>query len=299
MRQMKKLTSALLVMCLAFLIISIPIHAASNAKLIINSEIINPDSPPVVINGSTLVSLNSLKKLNLNLDWNPKNKSVTVTTKVNKDKLVLKVGEKVATFGDKNMPLESPVQLRNNRVMVPLRFISEAFQSDVKWDKEMNTIVIRSKDKMETYSILYKGDDLVAARKIAVSLPIIGENKLSMGKELASHQLFFPEGEVLRFYHVWGNLVSYYEVKNDVSYLVWEGVESQSQPGTYTKEYGKRPSATKDVYFDLARDSNDVTYGRLKSGEQLKGKSDRFGTEFLIGMIQAIPDETRSDKVTN
>ncbi|MET3846955.1 copper amine oxidase N-terminal domain-containing protein [Paenibacillus sp. OAE614] len=296
---MNKLLSSLLVMCFAYLIASIPTQAASsNVKLIINSEVINPDSPPVVINGSTLVSLNSLKELNLTLEWNSKIKIVTVTTKVNKDKLVLKVGDKVAAFGDKEIPLDSPVQLRNNRVMVPLRFISEAFQSEVNWDKDKNTIVIRSKDKMETYNTLYKGDDLVGARKIAVSLPVMGENKLSMGKEMASHQLFFPEGEALRFYHVWGNLVSYYEVKNDVSYLVWEGLESNSQPGTITKEYGKKPSAAKDIYFDLARDSNDVTYGRLKAREQLKGNADRLGTEFLIGMIQPIPNEVRTDKVT-
>lgn len=199
----------------------------------------------------SLVSLNSLKKLNLNLECNSKSKSFTVTTKVNKDTLVLKVGDKVASFGDKKMSLDSPVQLRNNRVMVPLRFISEAFQSEVNWDKDTNTIVIRSKDEMETYNTLYKGDDLVAARKIAVSLPVIGENKLSMGKEMASHQLFFPKGEALRFYNVWGNLVSNYEVKNDASYLVWEGLESNSQPGTITKEYGKRPAAAKDITSTL------------------------------------------------
>ncbi|WP_445324060.1 stalk domain-containing protein [Paenibacillus sp. FSL M7-1455] len=63
---------------------SVPTYAASNVKLIVNSEIITPDSPPVVINGSTLVSLKSLSKLNLSLIWGSKNKSVTVTTKENK-----------------------------------------------------------------------------------------------------------------------------------------------------------------------------------------------------------------------
>ncbi|WP_018759908.1 copper amine oxidase N-terminal domain-containing protein [Paenibacillus terrigena] len=294
---MKKVTSALLVMCLAFLFSSMPIHAESIIKLIINSEIINSDSPPMVINGSTMVSLDSLRKLNLNLDWNSKNKTVTVTTKVNKDKLILKVGEKEATFRDIKIPLESPVQLRKNRVMVPLRFISEAFKSDVRWIKETNTIVIRCSDKIDTYSMLYQGDDLVAARKIAVSLPIIGENKLSSSSEMSSHQLYFPEGEVLHYYHVWGNLLSYYEVNNDVSYLVWEGVESQ--PGNYSKENGKRPAPEKlEVYFDLARDSKDVAYGRVNSGEVLRGKSDDSGANFLSGMIQSIPDETRTDKVS-
>lgn len=296
---MKKMTSVLIAMCIAFLLSSVPIYAAPQVKLIINSEILNPDSPPVVLNDSSLVSLDSLKKLNLRLNWDAKQKSVTVTTKGKKDKLVFKVGEKDAMFGDTKIALETPVQLKNKRVMVPLRLVSEAFQSDIRWDKETNTIVIRSLDKANTYSTLYTGDDLVSARKIAVSLPIIGENKLGNSKELSYLQLYFPEGEVLRFYRVWGNLVSYYEVKNDVSYLVWEGVYSLTQPNTYIKENGTRPEPEKaEVYFEHARDSNDVAYGRSKSGVVLKGEANGSGEDTLPGMILPIPNEKRIDKMT-
>ncbi|MBB3127017.1 hypothetical protein FHS19_001671 [Paenibacillus rhizosphaerae] len=292
----KKMMSAFLAVCLVLIFASVPTHAESNVKLIVNSEIITPDSPPVVINGSTLVSLKSLSKLNLSLVWSSKNKSVTVTTKENKNKLVLKVGEKVSTFGDQKLPLGTPVQLKNNRVMVPLRFISEAFKAYVNWDKETNTIVIRSLDKLDKYSTLYQVDDLAAARKVAVSLPQIGENTFSTSQELSSHQLLFPEGEALRYYYVYGNHISYYEVKNDVSYLVWEGREGD-QPGTYSKENGKRPAPEKsEVHFDLERDSTVVTYGKVNSGEELKGELVKSKDGFLPGMIYTIAGETRTDK---
>lgn len=38
-----------------------------------------------------------------------------------------------------------------------------------------------------------------------------------------------------------------------------------------------------------------MTDGRLKAGDQLKGNADLLGTEFLIGMIQPIPNEIRKD----
>ncbi|WP_342437964.1 copper amine oxidase N-terminal domain-containing protein [Paenibacillus sp. FSL L8-0436] len=296
---MKKMISILLVMCLVFLCSSIPIYAKSPVTLIINSEVVSSDSPPVIINGITMVSLDSLRKLNLNLNWNSINKTVTVTTKVNQDKLVLKAGEKEVTYGGNTIKLESSVQVKNNRIMLPLRFISEAFKAEVKWVKDANEIIIHSWDKINTYSTLYQGDDLLAARKIALSLPLIGENKLSSSKEMSSHQLYFPEGEVLRYYHVWGNLVSYYEIKNDLTYLVWEGVEEVGKSGVYSKEYGKRPEPEKnEVYFDLARDSKDVTYGRVDSKDVLRSMRDD-SSNLLVGMLQSIPDEVRTDKVVN
>lgn len=132
---------------------------------------------------------------------------------------------------------------------------------------------------------------------MALSLPLIGENKLNSSKEMSSHKLVFPEGEVLRYYHVWGNLISYYEIKNDLSYLVWEGVEKlEGKSGVYLKENGKRPEPEKnEIYFDLARDSKDVAYGRMDSKDVLRGMSDD-SSNFLVGMVQSIPDEIRTDK---
>ncbi|MET3211276.1 UNVERIFIED_CONTAM: hypothetical protein ABIC26_004243 [Paenibacillus sp. PvR008] len=52
-----------------------------------------------------------------------------------------------------------------------------------------------------------------------------------MKKESVFYQFVFPEGEALRYYYVVGNLLTYYEIKDDVKHvkhLVWEGVEKDS-----------------------------------------------------------------------
>ncbi|WP_231887518.1 MULTISPECIES: copper amine oxidase N-terminal domain-containing protein [Paenibacillus] len=49
---------------------AIPFSAAPSIQLVINSEVVNSDAPPVSVAGRTMVSLASLKPLKLNLVWN-------------------------------------------------------------------------------------------------------------------------------------------------------------------------------------------------------------------------------------
>nr|WP_269744434.1 stalk domain-containing protein [Paenibacillus sp. Aloe-11] len=44
-----------------------------------------------------------------------------------------------------------PAQLNKNRVVVPLRFISEAFKAEVEWKAGMNSIIIRSADQCKPF----------------------------------------------------------------------------------------------------------------------------------------------------
>ncbi|WP_420743653.1 hypothetical protein [Paenibacillus polymyxa] len=87
----------------------------------------------------------------------------------------------------------------------------------------------------------------MAARKIAVDLPSNDENTLNNTEEGVYYQYIFPEGEALRYYYVVGNLYTYYEIKDDVKHLVWEGVEEDSRKKM--KEKGKRPPEDKTQYY--------------------------------------------------
>ncbi|MFB5269626.1 copper amine oxidase N-terminal domain-containing protein [Paenibacillus enshidis] len=266
--------------------------AASKVQLIIDSQTIKTDSPPETLNGYTMVSLSSLKPLGLNLQWDPKTKTVIAISTKSKEKLTLSVGKKTATMGNQTVTLQSPPVLRNNRVLVPLRFISEAFDSQVFWNKDENSVVIRSSDKIADYKTLYESKDLVQARKIAVDLPTSDTNTLTETGEAVTYAYHFPEGEALRYYFYQGSLVSYYEIKNDVKHLVWEAVLSED--GSYVKENGKRPTKDKaQVYFAKHRIDDGVDYGRLGDSQPLVGEV-KGGP--LSGIIMAIPNEVRKDK---
>ncbi|WP_256715686.1 copper amine oxidase N-terminal domain-containing protein [Paenibacillus peoriae] len=212
-----------------------------------------------------------------------------------KEKLVLTIGQKEASYGEKTLNLDVPAQLNKNRVVVPLRFISEAFKADVDWKAEKNTVIIRSADQVETYKKLYQGTDLVMARKITVNLPLNDENTLHNTEEGIYYQYIFPEGEALRYYSVVGNLLTYYEIKDDVKHLVWEGIEEDS--GKYTKEKGKRSPVDKTQYFFLKeRVDNSVTYGKVGAKKPVT-QALPDSASVLAYIILPISWEVRKDQI--
>ncbi|MCP3746745.1 copper amine oxidase N-terminal domain-containing protein [Paenibacillus sp. A3M_27_13] len=292
---MKKIFLSSMLTLSMLLTFAVPLFAAPSIQLVINSEVVHSDAPPVSVAGRTMVSLASLKPLKLNLVWNADKKTVTVNAPGAKEKLVLTIGKKEASYGEKTLALDVPAQLNKNRIVVPLRFISEAFKAQVEWKADKNTVIIRSADQVKKYKKLYQGADLVAARKIAVNLPSKDENTLHNTEEGVYYQYIFPEGEALRYYSVVGNLLTYYEIKDDVKHLVWEGVEEDS--GKYTKEKGKRPPEDKTQYYFLQdRVDSKVTYGKVGAGKSVTQALPE-GQTVLADIIVPIPGEVRKDQM--
>ncbi|MBY7740212.1 copper amine oxidase N-terminal domain-containing protein [Paenibacillus polymyxa] len=292
---MKKIFLSSMLTLSMLLTFAVPLFAAPSIQLVINSEVVHSDAPPVSVAGRTMVPLASLKPLKLNLVWNADKKTVTVNAPGAKEILVLTIDKKEASYGEKTLALDVPAQLNKNRIVVPLRFISEAFKAQVEWKADKNTVIIRSADQVKKYKKLYQGADLVAARKIAVNLPSKDENTLHNTEEGVYYQYIFPEGEALRYYSVVGNLLTYYEIKDDVKHLVWEGVEEDS--GKYTKEKGKRPPVDKTQYFFLKeRVDNSVTYGKVGAKKPVT-QALPDSASVLADIIVSISGEVRKDQM--
>lgn len=132
-------------------------------------------------------------------------------------------------------------------------------------------------------------------------LPSASMNTLDSTGEMHSHTLIFPEGEALRFFHVWGNLHSYYEIHNDVKRLGGEGV-LDDEAGKYDDERGTRPPEDESrVYFRLDRFQQDMAHiWRDGDSEIQYGNSAQPGkyVDFLLSnAVIPIPDEVRIDQV--
>ncbi len=74
------------------------------------------------------------------VDWQAAAKIVTVT----KDgvRIVMKIGQKTATVGGKQVALDAPAALKNSRTMVPLRFVSESLGLRVDWKPDTKEIYL-------------------------------------------------------------------------------------------------------------------------------------------------------------
>ncbi|MDB5052994.1 MAG: copper amine oxidase protein [Bacilli bacterium] len=99
------------------------------------------DLQPFIKDGSTLVPFRAISDaLKAEVLWNDIEKSVTVT----KDGVVVKlvIGSDKALVNGKEVTLDVPAEIYNGRTVVPIRFISEALKTTVKFEPESQTVVI-------------------------------------------------------------------------------------------------------------------------------------------------------------
>lgn len=100
------------------------------------------DAPPILINGRVLVPLRAIAEIfGADVLWLPSTKKVTISLR--NITFELTVGKQEAKLNGKSILLDSPPVINNGRVMVPLRIISEAFQSIVEWNQEEKNVIIR------------------------------------------------------------------------------------------------------------------------------------------------------------
>lgn len=110
-------------------------------KVFSSGEQVNFDVQPVTAGGRTLVPIRAIaESLKSQVEWNPVDQTIILS----KDGVQIKltIGQDTAYVNDKEVKLDTPAESLNGRTMVPVRFITEAFKSTVKWEPTYKTVVI-------------------------------------------------------------------------------------------------------------------------------------------------------------
>ena len=126
--------------------ISGPIAGASETSsitVLLNGEPVSFDVQPEILAGTTFVSLRSIfEQLGVEVEWNQQRQEALLTS--GREAICLKVGSKVAIRNTEVSSLTDAPYLKEDRVMVPLRYLSESLGYDVTWNPETRTAEIRS-----------------------------------------------------------------------------------------------------------------------------------------------------------
>lgn len=97
---------------------------------------------PVVMEGTTLLPLRFVadQVVGANVGWNSETRTVTIT----KDgtEVIVTIGSKIAKVDGLELELLAAPMIDNNTTLVPLRFISEAFNISVNYNNEAKTITL-------------------------------------------------------------------------------------------------------------------------------------------------------------
>lgn len=118
---------------------------ASGIRVYVNdAEVGFPDAQPYIKNDRTLVPVRFVsEQLGAQVSWDEKSKQVTIE----KDgkKIILRIGSKEVLINGNKVALDVPAEIKNERTMVPLRFISEAFGANVDWNGKEKVVTIETK----------------------------------------------------------------------------------------------------------------------------------------------------------
>lgn len=139
---------------------AVPAFAADKIKVFVNNyEVVFQGQQPVVSDGYTLIPVRgALEAMGVQVAWNEKEKSVTLTKDRQEAKLV--IGEK--SFAGGKVQLETPAQIIGGSTMIPLRAVAEYFKGQVAWDSKSRTVSITMDEKEDAYSAVTFKKDLKA-----------------------------------------------------------------------------------------------------------------------------------------
>jgi hypothetical protein len=133
----KHVAGALAAILISLLFITSAVAEPVPIKVLVNYKVVEfpDDFNPYMVNYRTMVPVRGVfEAMNAEVTWKRNEQGkIEVTAKHFDDEVVLTVGSTEAFRNGELVLLDAPAEIRNNRMTVPLRFISEAFGGDVKW----------------------------------------------------------------------------------------------------------------------------------------------------------------------
>jgi hypothetical protein len=119
------------------------IITGSSPSVYINGRQVETDIAPVITAGRVMVPLRGVfQTLGAIVIWNSDTK--TVICNAREKRVALRLGSREASVNGKTYRIDAPPILKNGRVLVPLRFISEALAADVRWDGNLKRVYIET-----------------------------------------------------------------------------------------------------------------------------------------------------------
>ena len=117
------------------------LQAATAVRITLDGRTVISDQSPIIENGRTLVPIRVIaESLGADVDWDQNSKTVTL---VRADKTVkLAIGSNVAQINGKSTNLDVAPIVVNDRTLLPLRFVTEAFSQNVEWDEKQRIVRI-------------------------------------------------------------------------------------------------------------------------------------------------------------
>lgn len=131
---------------MTLLFVMVPALAWANTpiQLVVNGTPVVTDVPPVLENDRTLVPVRALSEaLGFDVKWDEATRAVTLTK--GERVIVLYIGREETLVDGQPKPIDVPPVIRDNRTLIPVRFVAENLGLDVSWDPESRVVGVAEK----------------------------------------------------------------------------------------------------------------------------------------------------------
>lgn len=294
-RAFSKLSLALIMM-MGFSSHTVQAAAATpDIQVVVNNSRVYAGVTAYVDRGTTMIPIKALQYIPGNSTiWN--NITQTVTVSQDGNVITLVIGQTTARINNRTVELPIAPTIREGRAMVPLRFIAEAAQASVYWNSTSRMVYV-AKTPEQTLTQL-NSENLSVAREAAVSMPRISRLRAFQPSDdsNAGYRYYFPEGQAFPFFEQRGDVVSYYEMRDNHSELIWTAkmnLEQQSEdnlfflPYSIEREDGVIPSfSSRIVFYDQLTLNGASRYGYIDPAARTT-----TGTSTGESRFQNIPNE--------
>lgn len=228
----------------------------------IDGAFISADSIPFIQSGRMMIPVRTLASLGLHYSWDATRHTVTITNSSN-DHFEMTQGQSVAYKNGKPVQMDSEANNYNGRIMVPAKFVSEAFGYNVYYEKIREIIFLQSRNFTPDAQAIHSAD-LKQARLAAISLPVRYSFKPGTSVQSDHSQYFsysFASKDATRYAYSNGGITTVVEITGTTATAVWQASEADIPGYPATTFGGVQPAYISDLFQDSFSYNNGVYSG--------------------------------------
>ena len=113
----------------------------AEVEVIVNGEYVEFDVPPMLENDRTLVPMRAIfEALGAEVSWYPEDRTIVAVR--GGTTVFMQVDDWYMSVNDEWIRLDAPPRIVNDRTLIPLRAVAEAFGAQVGWDEATQTVTV-------------------------------------------------------------------------------------------------------------------------------------------------------------
>lgn len=151
---MKKYIAVFLTLMLALMIVpTFAIEVETGVTVVLDgTEVVFPDQEPLIVDGRTMIPVRGFfETIGAAVEYTEEDQAVHLS--FGETRIEMRAGNQVASVTEqgvtRQVTLDVPVMMVNDRTMAPLRFMVETMQYEVQWDEAAYTVYVSSKQEAE------------------------------------------------------------------------------------------------------------------------------------------------------